>query len=207
MPRPHRQQEAGGVYHVTARGNRRQPIFVTDRDREFFVALLERVIARMKWRCLAYCLMGNHFHLALETPEPNLAEGMRRLNGVYAQDFNQRHRLSGHLFQGRYGSTAITREAHLLEVVRYIALNPVRARFCDAPADYRWSSHAALAGVRDDPLVAVDRALAYFGAWGGDGQERYLVYVDDAADLAQALAKTAASDARGGVAERVGPPR
>jgi REP element-mobilizing transposase RayT len=124
MARSRRPDIAGATHHVTARGNGRQIVFRDDADRRAFLRLLREVIERWEWKCLTYCLMDNHFHLLVTTPEPTLAVGMQRLNGRYAQHFNARHRQSGHLWQGRYHSELVERDPHLLEAVRYIALNP-----------------------------------------------------------------------------------
>jgi putative transposase len=140
MPRPPRIQVAGGLYHVTSRGNRRQAIFHDDDDRRWFLMLRHRVTQRWGWRLHAYCLMTNHFHLLVETPERNLSSGMQRLKSGYAGYFNERHSLVGHLFQQRFGSRLIEGEEHLSETLRYIALNPVRAGLCAHPAEWPWSS-------------------------------------------------------------------
>jgi putative transposase len=127
MARPLRLEFSGAVYHVTARGDRREAIFLDDQDRQRFLGLLGREIGQQNWLLYAYCLMGNHYHLLLETPEANLARGMRRLNGVYTQGFNRRYGLSGHVLQGRYKAILVDRDAYLLELSRYVVLNPVRA--------------------------------------------------------------------------------
>jgi putative transposase len=118
VPRPHRLQPAGGVFHITSRGNRRQEIFVDDADRELFLAILGEVIARYCWRCHAYCLMPNHYHLLIETTAENLSIGMHRLNFLYAVRFNNRHGLDGHLFQGRFHSVLVESNHHLIELTR-----------------------------------------------------------------------------------------
>src|SRR5438874_2291483 len=143
MARPRRLQVAGGFFHVTARGNRRQPVFTDDVDVERFLAILAEVAARYGWRVHAYCLMTNHYHLLVETPEANLSAGFHRLNFLYAQWFNRRHGLDGHLFQGRFHSVLIERQEHLIELARYIVLNPVRAGLCGHPGEWRWSSYRA----------------------------------------------------------------
>jgi putative transposase len=140
MPRPLRIQVAGGTYHVTSRGNRRQAIYFDDDDRRWFSMLRHRVIQRCGWRLHAYCLMSNHFHLLVETPEPNLSFGMQRLKSDYAGYFNERHSLVGHLFQQRFDSRLIETEKHFEKTLRYIALNPVKAGLCDHPAEWPWSS-------------------------------------------------------------------
>src|SRR5689334_9900146 len=144
MPRAPRQETSDGVLHVTARGNRRQDIFVDEADFERYLDLLGRTVVFAKWRCLAYCLMTNHVHLLLQTPEANLGFGMQRLHGVYAQDFNRRHTHVGHLFQGRYHPTLLSDQAHLWMTAAYIARNPVTAGLCDNPWAWRWSSHGAI---------------------------------------------------------------
>jgi len=131
MARPLRLEFPGTLYHLTARGNAQQAIFLDAMDREAFLTILAGEIDQHRWRCYAYCLMDNHYHLLIETPEANLVHGMRRLNSRYAQRFNRRHRRVGHLFQGRYKSIVVDRERHLLELTRYIVLNPVRAGISD----------------------------------------------------------------------------
>src|SRR6184192_2866099 len=140
MPRLPRPRFAGALYHIGARGNRRQQIFSCATDYRRFLAILAFVVERFGWRCLTYCLMPNHFHLLVETPEPNISEGMQLLNGTYAQWFNLRYGYDGHLFQGRYFSQLIEGPYHLLELSRYVVLNPVRAGICEDAAGWPWSS-------------------------------------------------------------------
>jgi putative transposase len=149
---------------VTARGNRRQPVFLDDNDRYCFLGLLAGVVGDAAWECHAYCLMGNHFHLLLETPRENLSTGMQRLNGLHAQRFNRRHELDGHLFQGRFHSILVESDWHLLWLARYVVLNPVRALVCRRASDWRWSSFRATAGVDASPRwLAADSLLGHFG--------------------------------------------
>jgi len=160
----------GGVYHITARGNDRQAIFEDDADCSRFLIVLASVIARYRVRCHAYCLMGNHYHLLLETPEGNLSAAMRQLNGVYTQRFNRRHERCGHVLQGRFGAQLVDGQAYLHEVCRYIVLNPVRAALVSHPRDWRWSSFRATAGEEPVPaFLTVDwiRSLS-----GGPGLAR-----------------------------------
>src|SRR5438034_10645030 len=110
MARRPRQEEAGAIHHVWARGVERRSIFLSDEDRRRYLSLLAYVVKTWRWRCHAYCLMPNHMHLVIETPEPNLGAGMQYLQGMYALDFNQRYDRVGHLFQGRYGSRRIETE-------------------------------------------------------------------------------------------------
>ena len=141
MARPLRFEFPGALYHVTSRGNACQRVFHHDEGREMFLAILAWVVARFRWRCHAYCLMDNHIHLLIDTPQPNLSRGMRQLNGVYTQRFNRRHRRVGHLFQGRYKSILVEKEGYLLELARYIILNPVRVKMVKTLERYPWSSY------------------------------------------------------------------
>lgn len=173
MARPLRIEYPGALYHVTSRGNARQPIFVDDGDRQVFIRHLGAVVEAHRWLLYAYCLMTNHYHLLVETPEPDLSRGMRRLNGHYCQTFNRRHRRVGHVLQGRFSGILVERESHLLELARYIVLNPVRAGMTEAPETFPWSSLQAAIGVAAAPpwLVKSD-LLARFGS-----AERYLAFV------------------------------
>jgi putative transposase len=128
MARPLRIELAAGLYQVTSRGDRREAIFRDDQDREEWLTVLGEVCSRYNWRCHAYCEMTNHYHVVVETPDANLSQGMRQLNGVYTQKLNRRHGLVGHLFQGRYKGILVQRDAYLLQLSRYVVLNPVRAR-------------------------------------------------------------------------------
>jgi putative transposase len=149
VPRPPRPQFAGATYHVTARGNLGAPIFLDDQDRTIFVSLLMKAGTHLAWRCHAYCLMSNHFHLLVETKHPNLSRGMQRLNGLYAQGFNERHRRVGHLFQGRFWSSVIETDDHLAGVALYVLHNPVRAGLCELATDWPWSGGELLAKLRE----------------------------------------------------------
>jgi REP-associated tyrosine transposase len=164
MARPLRVEFEGAFYHVTSRGNARQDIFDDDGDRKAFLEVLGKVVNRFNWLCHAYCLMGNHYHLVIETPEANLSKGMRQLNGLYTQAYNRRHRTVGHLFQGRYKAILIQKESHLLEVCRYVVLNPVRAKTVKRAEQWKWSSYGATAGLgKSPPWLAVDWVLSQFG--------------------------------------------
>jgi REP element-mobilizing transposase RayT len=154
---------AGAFYHVTARGDRQEPIFLADSDRRTFLDLLNKEVTQQGWRCYAYCLMKNHYHLLLETPEPNLVRGMRRLNGVYTQAFNRRRKQSGHVFQGRYKAILVDKDHYLLELCRYIVLNPIRAKMVKKPEEYNWSSYRATAKMIAPPTwLAVEEVLRLF---------------------------------------------
>lgn len=178
MARPLRIEYAGAVYHVTSRGNARQPIFRDDRDRERLLRTLEQVVDRYHWLCHAYCLMNNHYHLVVETPEANLTKGMRQLNGVYTQSYNRRHRRSGHLFQGRYAAILIQKESHMLEVCRYVVLNPIRARLVGRPEQWKWSSYSGTAGLgKPHSCLTCDWIVGQFGKQRLTAEERYRDFV------------------------------
>jgi len=163
MARPLRIEFEGAVYHVTSRGNARQDIFLDDKDREQFLEDLARVVNRFGWRCHAYCLMSNHYHLLVETPEANLSRGMQLLNSVLSQRFNRRHRRVGHVLQGRFKGILVEKEGHLLELARYIVLNPVRAGTVTHPLEYRWSSYSAtLDRVKPPEFLCTGWILAQF---------------------------------------------
>lgn len=143
MARPLRIELADGFYHVTARGNAQDDIYLDDEDRLSWLVLLGSVCRRFNWRCHAYCLMTNHYHIVIQTLSANLSQGMRQLNGVYTQNFNRRHRRTGHVFQGRYKAILVQKDAYLLELVRYVVLNPVRAGIVSSAQEWPWSSYAA----------------------------------------------------------------
>lgn len=147
MSRPPRPLLADALYHVTARGNRKANIYLDERDYLVWHDLIARTAERFGFICHAYCQMPNHFHVLLETPVPNLSEGMHFLNCLYSQNFNVRHGLTGHVFQGRFHSVLLEQESHFLELARYLTLNPVRAGMVSGPADWRWSSYRATAGL------------------------------------------------------------
>ena len=161
MPRQPRTEVPGGIHHVWQRGNKRQTIFIDSEDRKRFLRLLRITIEKRSWHCLGYCLLNNHFHLILETPEANLGSGMRDLCSQYAQLFNERHDTGGgHLFQARIGSKLVRTDEQFAQLLRYVAHNPVEAGMCSDPATWRWSSHAAALSGRPHALVSVERIEA-----------------------------------------------
>lgn len=181
MPRPIRIQEPGAIYHVYARGNARAAIFIDDRDRHNFLYMLAATVRAFGWLCHAYCLMGNHFHLIIETPLPNLSRGMHHLDSRYAQRFNWRHGRVGHVFQNRFKSSIIQRERYFLEACRYVVLNPVRAGLVRGPGDWQWSSFSATVGaVRAPSWLHADTLLAHFAKTRGAAREAYRRFVFDA---------------------------
>lgn len=178
MARPLRIEFDGALYHVTSRGNERKAIFKDDSDRKLFLDILAQVTERFHWLCHAYCLMGNHYHLVVETPDANLSKGMRQLNGVYTQAYNRRHHRVGHLFQGRFKGILVEKESHFLEVCRYVVLNPVEAGMVKHPKEWAWSSYRATGG--QSPVVrclTVEEVLGHFGTRRKAAQKRYCQFV------------------------------
>jgi REP element-mobilizing transposase RayT len=184
MARPLRIEYPGACYHITSRGNAKQAIFRDDADRDILLHILGAAVRRFGWELHAYCLMGNHYHLLVQTPEPNLSRGMKQVNGVYTQRFNRRHQRVGHLFQGRFGAILVEREVYLLELVRYVALNPVRAGMVTAPEQWRWSSHRAHAALAAAPeWLQIEPILERFAADPKEAPLRYRRFVADGIGL------------------------
>lgn len=164
MARPLRIELAGGLYHITSRGDRRENIYHDDGDRLLWLDVLAQTCERFNWICHAWCQMTNHYHLLVETVEGNLSDGMRHLNGVYTQAANRKHRRVGHVFQGRYKAILVEKDRHLLELSRYVMLNPVRAGMVADAIDWPWSSCRATVGLADSPdWLQKDWLLASFG--------------------------------------------
>ena len=178
MARPLRIEYPGAVYHITNRGNDKKDIFKDDQDRETFLKILALVNKRYHWICHAYCLMTNHYHLLIETPDSNLSLGMRQLNGVYTQLFNKRHKRNGHLFQGRFKGILIQKDSHLLEVCRYVVLNPLRAGMVENPEQWQWSSYRATAG-KENPhsSLTTDWVLGQFNGKRSKAEQEYRQFV------------------------------
>ena len=180
MARPLRLEFAGALYHVTSRGNRQDDIYELDIDRESFLTVLADVCKSYNWVCHAYCLMDNHYHLLIETPDANLSRGMRQLNGRYTQKFNREHGRVGHVFQGRYKAILIDKNSYLLELSRYIVLNPVRARMVHSAFDWPWSSYRATVGEQSKPSwLNTDWLLAGFSQKKLIAIERYKQFVSE----------------------------
>lgn len=183
MARPLRIEFPGAFYHVTARGDRREAIYEDDKDRLAFLDILGTVVADCNWVCHAYCLMPNHYHLVIETPDGNLAQGMRQVNGIYTQYSNRRHQQVGHLFQGRYKAILVDADAYLLELSRYVVLNPVRAGLVRSVEDWLWSSYRALMGAQPAPdWLQIDTLLARFGPGLARARRRYARFVAEGLD-------------------------
>ena len=183
MARPLRLEFPGALYHLTARGNARQPIYRDDTDRRDFLELCGAVCDRFHWQAHAYCLMSNHYHLVIETPEANLARGMRQLNGVYTQAFNRRHRKVGHLFQGRYTAILVDKDKYLLELARYVVLNPVRAGMVKSAGQYLWSSYRPMIGKSVAPAwLTTDFLLAQLAHRRREARQRYVRFIAEGKD-------------------------
>lgn len=179
MPRPYRHQAAGAFFHLTTRGNDRQAIYADAYDRQRFLVLTAKAVAEFEWRCLAYCLMGNHYHLLIQTLEPTLSAGMQWLNGGYARSFNLRHRRQDHVFGRRFHSEFVEDESHLFSLIRYVPRNPLRAGLCARPEDWPWSSYRATAGLAPTPTwLDASWLLAQFDADPRRAIARYVLWVD-----------------------------
>jgi putative transposase len=181
MARPIRIEFPGALYHITSRGNARQSIFEHFNDKKQFLSVLDQVVVRYHWLCHAYCLMDNHYHLLIETSEPTLSVGMRQLNGVYTQAYNRKYQKVGHLFQGRFKSILVEKETYLLELCRYIVLNPVRAKMVTHPRYYTWSSFKATSGIINPPsFLSTNWILEQFHKRTPQkAQEKYRLFVSE----------------------------
>lgn len=180
MARPYRIEYPGAVYHITARGNARQDIFLDEVDRTSFLEGYAHVSQRFNWHCHAYCLMSNHYHFVLETPDANLSQGMRQLNGVYTQKFNRRHGRTGHVLQGRFSAILVEREPYLLELCRYVVLNPVRAGMVRSAREWPWSSYRGTAGQAVcASWLSTDWILSHFGRTRARAEAAYREFVSE----------------------------
>jgi putative transposase len=184
MPRSQRIQFPGACYHVTTRGNDKQEIFISDKDRHRFIVILQEVVHTQSWVLHAYCLMGNHYHLLVETPEANLAYGMQRLNGHYCGGFNKIYKRVGHVVQGRYHSRLIRDDRDFLAVTRYVVLNPVKDGMVQQPGDWRWSSYPATAGFVCAPsFLEVHHTLSLFSDKEDHGREEFKSFISQELEL------------------------
>lgn len=189
-----RLQFAGGIYHVTSRSVEGRLVLASEHERRKLEDVIGKAVDRHRWFVLTHCLMGNHYHLVVETPEPTLAAGMHLINGSFAQFYNYRRRRAGHVFEARYHSELIMSEVHLLEAYRYVVLNPVRARLCEHPADWPWSSYRALAGLaKGPPFLDVPYALRRIGLEGESACTIYREFVLSSPQMGQAPARAVLS--------------
>ena len=180
MSRPLRLELCGGLYHVTSRGDRREDIYADSTDREVWLDTLAQCCERYNWAIHAWCQMSNHYHLVIETAEANLSAGMRQLNGVYTQKVNRRHQRVGHVFQGRFKAILVERDSYLLELGRYVVLNPVRAGMVKHVRQWKWSSYHAMAGTAPCPAwLHTDWLLGQFGASRARQIARYIEFVQE----------------------------
>lgn len=197
MGRPLRIEYPDAYYHVTARGNERKDIFKNDLDREKFFSYLDTAFMRYGAVIHAYCLMNNHYHLLIETPDGNLSQIMRHINGAYTNYYNAKRKRAGHLFQGRYKAILINADEYAGELSRYIHLNPVRAGMVSNPEEYRWSSYMAYIGKEKKPKwLRTEFILNYFGRETREAQQKYKDFVNSMIDkehkspLKEAVAST-----------------
>ncbi len=184
MARPLRLEFPGAIYHITSRGDRQEAIYEGDADRQQWLEILSRVCERYNWRIHAYCLMGNHYHILLETADGNLSKGMRQLNGVYTQYFNRQHNRVGHVYQGRYKAILVEKDSYLLELSRYVVLNPVRAGMIKNMDEWHWSSYLVTIGKLPTPdWLEVDWLLSQFSLQRNRARSRYIDFVREGIGL------------------------
>ena len=162
MARKNRKWFPGAIYHIMARGNYRQNIVKDDEDFKVFLVLMQDAKTKYGFKLHAYCLMTNHYHLLLETEQTEIWKIMKRINQIYAAYYNEKYRLTGHLFQGRYKSCLVENDSYFLQTSRYIHLNPVKAKMVPRAEAYPWSSYSTLIGMKQEMIVEVKRTYAYF---------------------------------------------
>jgi putative transposase len=168
----------GGIYHVASRGSNRGLLFALDEDRELFLNRLGRAIEHFELPCLAYCLMDNHYHLIVQTPDERLSAAMQELNGGYSRSFNRVYGRSAHLFRTRFMAALIDSDSYLLTACRYVALNPVRAGLCAKPSDWPWSSFRATAGIDTPPTFLDEMMIRGVLGGGEDWRTRFRAFVE-----------------------------
>ncbi len=178
MTRPIRIEYPGAIYHVTSRGNDKKNIFFDNADRSKILDLLYFLTERFNWLCHGYCLMDNHYHFIIETIDGNLSKGMRQLNGIYTQYFNKKWSRTGHIFQGRYKAILIQRDSHLLEVCRYVVLNPVCANMVNLPEEWEWSSYCGTSGIcKPHKCIKPEWILGCFAKQKNEARKGYMQFV------------------------------
>ncbi len=178
MARKPRLHVLGGLYHVILRGNAQQDVFFTASDRHFFYDLLAEGVARFGYRVHAFCLMSNHLHLVMQVGDLELSAGMQNLSFRYTRYLNTRRKQAGHVFQGRFKAFLVDQDRYGLALVRYLHLNPVRARLAKLAGAYVWSSHRAYLGKEDLPWLTTDWVLGQFGERIGPARQRFAAFVE-----------------------------
>lgn len=180
MSRPLRIEYENALYHVTSRGNARDDIYIDDDSRLLFMQVIAEVCDLFNWSLHSWCLMDNHYHLLVRTPDANLSKGMRYLNGVYTQRFNKQEKRVGHVFQGRYKAIVVEEQSYLLELSRHIVLNPVRAGMVESAEQYEWSSYQVLIGKKGCPKWFDKKwMLNHFGKSKNIAIQNYMQFVAD----------------------------
>ena len=184
MTRQFRTEFPGALYHIYSRGNNKKTIFHEDEDRHKFLSILNKVLKDCNILCYGYRIMGTHYHMLLETPDANISRGMHRLHSTYAQYFNNRYECVGHLFQGRFHSILVQRELYLLELCRYIVLNPIRAGLVKHPGEYKWSSFNEMIGAikHEYRILSTEWILSRFGTETNEARNNYVHFVLDGID-------------------------
>ncbi|MCK4505185.1 MAG: transposase [Candidatus Aegiribacteria sp.] len=184
MTRQLRTEFPGALYHVYSRGTGKKSIFLENADRLKFLNTLNKVIRQYNYLCHGYCIMSTHYHLILETPDGNISRGMHLLHSTYAQYFNKRHDFVGHVFQGRFHSILVQRELYLLELCRYIVLNPLRAGLVKHPGEYIWSSFNEMAGIvrQEDSILSTEWVLSRFGTELDEARKNYIHFILEGID-------------------------
>lgn len=180
MSRPLRIEFSGALYHITLRGNAGRNIFLDDEDREHFLLLLGKEVFQQQWECHSYCLMNDHYHIIIETPEPGLSRGLGRLNMTYCQAFNRRHQCRGHLFEGRYKAILVEQDRYLLTLCRHVVLNPVRIGLVKDPKEWPWSSYQMTAfGIIRPGWLNTKWLLGQFSDQFFKAQKKYRDYINE----------------------------
>ena len=178
MTRPLRIEYPNAWYHVMNRGRRGENVFSDRKDYELFLGVLQDSLELFACRVAGFCLMSNHYHILLQTPLGNLSRIMRHVNGVYTQRYNRRRNIDGQLFRGRYKSVLVEEDSHLIELLRYIHLNPVRAHLCESVQDYQWSSHHAyVSTAKRWNWLYKDFLLSYFSDTPTKARDEYKEFI------------------------------
>jgi len=176
MVRKKREWYIGAKYHIMCRGNHRNDLFRDEEDYQVYLNILKEIKEKIEYEIYCYCLMTNHVHMVIETGEISIGNIMKRINMIYSIYFNKKYNLIGHLFQDRYRSELIEEDKYILEVSRYIHLNPVRANMVKKPEDYEWSSYSMFIGLSKEKIINSQKILSYFRT--GKNRERYRNFVE-----------------------------